>query len=75
MRQDLLEEGKKLSFPERIELAEAIWDSVPRDATEDQLDVPESHRQILDQRLASEKKTPESGSDWPEVRDRLRRKL
>jgi putative addiction module component (TIGR02574 family) len=75
MREDLLEEARKLPFPERIELAEAIWGSVPEDASADDVAVPQSHREILDQRLAAEERSPDSASASPEVRERLQRKL
>ena len=75
MREDLLEEARKLSFPERIELAEAIWDSIPEDASAHDVAVPEFHQEILDQRLATEDRSSEPASAWPEVRERLQRKL
>lgn len=53
---------------ERLELIEALWDSLNPD------DVPVSaaERDLLDQRLAH---TGAEGSVWAEVEDRLRRLL
>jgi putative addiction module component (TIGR02574 family) len=75
MRDDLLEEARKLPFPERIELAEAIWDSVPEDASAGDVAVPQFHQEILDQRLAAEGRSSDPASAWPEVCERLQRKL
>ena len=71
MRSDLLQEARALSVAERIELAEAIWDTIAEDAGVDQLPVPESHRRELDRRLAEMEANPEAGSPWDEVRSRL----
>ena len=51
MNAALLEEAKRLSVEERIELAEALWDSIAEDADADVLPIPESHRAELDRRL------------------------
>lgn len=73
MRADLLEEARALSVPERIELAEAIWDTIAEDAGVDQLPVPESHRRELDHRFAEMDANSHAGSPWNEVRSRLER--
>jgi len=73
MNAALLEEAKRLSVEERIELAEALWDSIAEDANADVLPIPESHRAELDRRLADFEAHPEAGSPWPEVRARLER--
>jgi len=71
MNSTLLNEATKLSIPERIELVEAIWDSVA--AGIDALPVSEEHRLELDRRLADLEADPEAGDPWPEVRRRLER--
>ena len=71
MNAALLEKAKRLSLKERIELAEALWDSIAEDAGVGVLPVPESHRAELDRRLADYEARPEAGSPWPEVRARL----
>ena len=73
MKSDLLDEAKRLSVAERIELAEAIWDTVAEDAGADVLPVSDVHRLELDRRLADLEAHPAAGSSWDEVRSRLER--
>jgi putative addiction module component (TIGR02574 family) len=61
----------KLSIPERIELVEAIWDTVAADPHA--VPLSEDHRAELDRRLADLEANPEAGSPWEEVRARLER--
>jgi putative addiction module component (TIGR02574 family) len=67
----LLAEARKLTIPERIELVEAIWDSIAVEARGEDLPLSEEHRQILDQRLADLAAHPDDESPWEEVRARL----
>lgn len=69
MNSTLLTEATKLSVPERIDLVEAIWDTVATDL--DALPLSEEHRLELDRRLADLEANPEAGSTWAEVRARL----
>ena len=71
MKKSLLAEAAKLSVPERIELVEAIWDTVTPEL--DELPLPESHKAELDRRLADLEENPDAGSPWEEVRARLER--
>jgi putative addiction module component (TIGR02574 family) len=71
MNKTLLAEASKLSVSERIELAEAIWDTVEPDLAA--IPIPESHRAELERRLADLDKNPDEGSPWEEVRARLER--
>jgi putative addiction module component (TIGR02574 family) len=73
MKTGFLDEVKRLSVEQRIELAEAIWDTVAEDATAVELPVSEEHRAELDRRLADLEAHPDAGSSWPEVRSRLER--
>jgi putative addiction module component (TIGR02574 family) len=73
MKPELLDEARRLSVTERIELVEAIWDTVAEDAALEQLPVPDWHREELDRRLADLESDPAAGSPWPEVRRRLER--
>ena len=73
MNAALLEKAKRLSVEERIELAEALWDTIAEDADAGVLPISESHRVELDRRLADFEAHPEAGSPWPEVRARLER--
>ena len=71
MKATILDEAKRLEIDERIELVEAIWDSVANDAGVDEVPVPSWHREELDRRLADLEAKPETGSSWDEVRKRL----
>ena len=73
MRTELLDEAKRLSVNERIELVEAIWDTVAEDASVERLPLSEAHRAELDRRLDDWRRNPEAGSSWSEVRERLKR--
>jgi len=59
----------KLSVSERILLVEEIWDSIVGD--ENALEVPESHKDELDRRLAAYDSDPSAGASWEEVKARL----
>ena len=69
MNSTLLTEAAKLSVPERIDLVEAIWDSVASEI--EALPLSEEHRLELDRRLADLEANPEAGSPWADVRARL----
>ncbi len=71
MNSTLLTEATKLTLVERIELVEAIWDSVAAEV--EALPLSEEHRLELDRRLADLAAEPDAGSPWAEVRARLER--
>lgn len=71
MNSTLLTEATKLSVTDRIDLVEAIWDSVALEI--EALPLSEEHRLELDRRLADLEASPEAGSPWAEVRARLER--
>ena len=73
MRTELLEDVKHLPVEDRIELAEAIWDSIAEDASPEELPLPESHRIELDRRLADLEAGTIQCRSWDEVRSRLER--
>ena len=73
MKPELLDQVQSLSVSERIELVEAIWDTIPSDASLEALPLSEEHRVELDQRLADLAEHPDAGSFWPEVRSRIGR--
>lgn len=70
----LLDEAKRLSVDERIQLVTAIWDTVAEDANTASLPVSDSHRLELDRRLKDRQTNPEAESPWSEVADRLRKR-
>jgi len=58
-----------LSVEDRLELAEAIWESV--ETAPQQPPIPEWQRQILDESIAADDADPEAGSSWQEVKRRI----
>jgi putative addiction module component (TIGR02574 family) len=73
LRSTLLEEAEKLPVEERLELVEALWNSIGADADLERLPVPQWHREELARRLADLDANPEAESSWEEVRARLER--
>ncbi|MGH7469776.1 MAG: addiction module protein [Longimicrobiales bacterium] len=59
-----------LTPAERIELAVALWDSLPDDSTEPPL--TEAQRTELMHRLDAYQQDPEAGSSWKEAQERIR---
>lgn len=66
-------EFKTLSSKDRISHVQALWDFIAE--TPDQVPIPESHKQILDQRLAAYKAEPNKGKPWSQVRDNILKDL
>lgn len=66
-----LDEILKLNVPERVQLIEAIWDSIA--AAPDPLPVTDKQRQELDRRLDAYAHEPSDLRPWDEVRERLER--
>jgi putative addiction module component (TIGR02574 family) len=71
MNTTLLDEARRLSVDERIQLVAAIWDTVAEDAGTSAVPVSDSHRLELDLRLKDRQQNPEAESPWSEVADRL----
>ena len=61
----------KLPVQDRIQLVEAIWDSIVD--TPEAVALSDSQRAELDQRLAAYHEAPALGALWSEVRARLKR--
>jgi len=61
----------RLSLAERVMLAGDIWDSIAAGA--DALEVPRSHKDELDLRIADYHVNPGSGSTWENIKTRLRK--
>jgi putative addiction module component (TIGR02574 family) len=74
MKSEILDQAQTLSVLERIELVEAIWNTVPSDASLEALPLSQDHRTELDRRLADLEDNPGAGSSWAEVRARLERR-
>ena len=58
-----------LSVAERIQLAEDIWDTIPKASGAPK--ITETQRAELDRRLEMHRKNPEAGSLWEDVKARL----
>ena len=56
----------RLSLAERILLVEEIWDSIAAEV--EALDIPQSHKDELDRRLAAYHADPHAGASWEEAR-------
>lgn len=67
MNGDLLAEVLKLSPSDRLELIEALWNTL----SEDDLPVTVEDCVLLDERLADLETNPGAQSSWPEVKARL----
>ncbi len=68
-----LTELLKLSVPERIQLAENLWDSIA--AEPDALPLTDAQRAEIERRLAEHDRDPTSAIPWEEVRVRLRQRF
>ena len=68
-----LDELLKLSVPERIQLAEDLWDSIA--AEPEALPLSEAQRAEIERRLAEHDRAPESAIPWEEVRARLHQRF
>ncbi len=67
MRPDLLSEVMGLPPTERLELIEALWDTL----SPGEFPVTEEERRALDQRIAEMETSPGDESPWSEVKARL----
>ena len=66
--EDIIAAASSLSPAERLQLVEAIWDSLLE--SPNTIPVPDCHCQVLDER----RKSPAEMLDWEEVKDRLRKR-
>ena len=71
MNQELVAEILALPVEERVELVDAIWDSIS--AVPEALPLTQWQRDELDRRLAEFEADPEAGSTLEEVFARIRR--
>ena len=62
-----LQELLHLPAAERLELIEALWDSLA-ESGEAMLDVPEAHQAELERRWAQHEKNPADTVSWDEVK-------
>lgn len=62
----------RMSIPERLELIGQIWDSIT--AADEELPIPDWHREEVDRRKAAADANPGGGRTWEEVQTRLSQK-
>ena len=67
MNADILAAALKLSLSERLELIEALWDTL----SEEDIPVTPEERALLDERLVDLERNPDAQSSWEEVKARL----
>ena len=70
MSTDLLEEALRLSARDRLQLIEALWDTL----SEEDIPVAPEERVLLDARLIDLEANPGDQSPWPEVKARLEKR-
>jgi putative addiction module component (TIGR02574 family) len=64
---DILEEARKMSPAERLQLISQLWDTL----SEEDIPVSTEERALLDARVADLQTNPQDQSPWPEVKARL----
>jgi putative addiction module component (TIGR02574 family) len=72
MNANLLEAPKALPLPERIDLAEALWESITDEGHEPPLSPAQANE--LDRRLEEHRRHPSTGIPWEQVKAELNRK-
>jgi putative addiction module component (TIGR02574 family) len=72
-KHNIPQEFKDLPVQGRIEYVQDLWDFIV-EGPED-IPVPESHKRILDERLAAYDAAADNGKPWAEVRENLLSKL
>lgn len=68
MKKTLINELSQLNKNDKLLLVEALWDSIASDPEE--VDVPDHHKSILEQRLKTLEEDKKSASSWKEVRQK-----
>ena len=68
MDKALLDELSQLNKSEKLILVDALWDSIASDPME--VEVPEHHKVIIQERLKTLEQDKQSGSSWEEVRQK-----
>jgi len=68
MEKTLINKLTQLNKNEKLLLVEALWDSIAADPEE--VEVPDHHKSILEQRLETLEEDKKNGSSWKEVRQK-----
>ncbi len=64
----LIDELSQLKRSEKLILVEALWDSIISDPTD--VEVPEHHKKIIEERLKTLEEDKKSGSSWEKIRQK-----
>jgi putative addiction module component (TIGR02574 family) len=72
MTMNILDTAKSLPLSERIELAEALWESIIQDGYEPEVTTAQAEE--LDRRLAAHEKNPDDVVAWETVKSDLETK-
>lgn len=70
MNPQLLEEAIRLPVGERVDLVEAIWDSIAAEAG--LLPLTAEQIALIDQRLEEHRKDPLAGEEWGALKEKLK---
>lgn len=62
-----------LSIDDKVEYLQTLWDRIA--STPDSVPVPDWHKHVVNERLASYRANPEAGKTWEQVRAELDKKL
>lgn len=68
MEDSLIKELSQLNKNEKIILVEALWDSIASDP--EQVDLPNHHKSILENRLKTLEEDSANGKSWSEIREK-----
>ncbi len=63
----------KLNISEKIQLMELLWDEISRD--DDNLEIPEWHKQILDSRMTKNEGDNSHYEDWNSAKADILKKI
>lgn len=64
-----IEDILKLPVEEKLEIVEKIWDSIEESGQNDE--IPDWHKQILEERLQKHRDTPVQGKNWADVKKNI----
>lgn len=70
MNPQLLEEAIRLPVGERVDLVEAIWDSIAAEAG--LLPLTAEQIAVIDERLREHRKDPQAGEEWGALKEKLK---
>ncbi|QIF05797.1 addiction module protein [Roseimicrobium sp. ORNL1] len=66
-------EIKQMTLPEKLELLEAVWSEIASDP--DQVEVPQWHKDILDERQRAFEEGRDKAIDWEEAKRQIEKAI